>query len=496
MVVFDQKGTLSETSPISQHISFYVSAVSGTIEVLDGIIGGAETSRGTFSTTGFKEISTPIGSNVEIPEGYYIKIVAGAGESCSIDGLHLRIVFQSNKRAVSGFDSGTPEKWVWIPYKNPIDRHFMGPGYWKPVDPAAPPAWHGSTFSNNYFYNGRGLTFDTDTKGYAYENPVYIIQYILRQILGYASTELIYASFTATHAWLANSGGPPTETFRTWKFGACINTARGGGEWLGELLGECGCWLYWSGEGGWSIYPINYNSIISGILTFSDTDSIRPMRNFKFYKSRLIYNRYVFNWDYDYARGIFRQQTVYDQNNKSELATSVADYGEITYPVQDYFFIHRTSDPIVSSTNATPIVVTLTRHGFSNGDKVLVLDHATNTNANGIWIIANVTTSTFELVGSAGNGVGGATGSVINLTENRSTQIDNLYSIYTRAFKDPRMIIEFETGLTVGWIEVGDNIRISHSASAGFISATTDFQIIEHRQAGDQIFIKAIEVVP
>lgn len=75
---------------------------------------------------------------------------------------------------------------------------------------------------------------------------------------------------------------------------------------------------------------------------------------------------------------------------------------------------------ITSSTNATPIVVTATSHGFTNGDLVFIDGHATNTSANGFWKIANVATNTFELTNpvsganATGNGVGGATGYAIN----------------------------------------------------------------------------------
>jgi len=65
---------------------------------------------------------------------------------------------------------------------------------------------------------------------------------------------------------------------------------------------------------------------------------------------------------------------------------------------------------IVSSTNATPIVVTCTGHGFSTGDRVTINNHATNTAANGTWTATRLTADTFSLDGSVGNGVGGATG--------------------------------------------------------------------------------------
>lgn len=79
-----------------------------------------------------------------------------------------------------------------------------------------------------------------------------------------------------------------------------------------------------------------------------------------------------------------------------------------------------TAVAITSSTNATPIVITKTAHGFSNGDVITVYGHAVNTAANGTWMVANKTANTYELAGywdgttnqnpSVGNGVGGATG--------------------------------------------------------------------------------------
>lgn len=75
---------------------------------------------------------------------------------------------------------------------------------------------------------------------------------------------------------------------------------------------------------------------------------------------------------------------------------------------------------IASSTNATPIVVTSTAHGFTNGDLVIIGAHVTNTAANGVWLIAGVAANTFQLTrpdgtNSVGNGVGGATGYAVCL---------------------------------------------------------------------------------
>lgn len=76
---------------------------------------------------------------------------------------------------------------------------------------------------------------------------------------------------------------------------------------------------------------------------------------------------------------------------------------------------------ITSSTNATPIVVTSTAHGLTNGDIVSITGHLVNTAANGIWQIGSVAANTFALLdpitggNSVGNGVGGATGRAVCL---------------------------------------------------------------------------------
>ncbi len=67
---------------------------------------------------------------------------------------------------------------------------------------------------------------------------------------------------------------------------------------------------------------------------------------------------------------------------------------------------------ISSSTNATPISITINNHGYTTGDTLVVTGHTTNTNANGTWEITVTGANTFTLDGSTGNGTGGASGNV------------------------------------------------------------------------------------
>lgn len=78
---------------------------------------------------------------------------------------------------------------------------------------------------------------------------------------------------------------------------------------------------------------------------------------------------------------------------------------------------------VTGSTNATPIVVTCTGHGWANGDWVIVAGITGNTNANGVFKIANQAANTFELTDPitganiAGNGThGGAAPFAMNLS--------------------------------------------------------------------------------
>ena len=66
---------------------------------------------------------------------------------------------------------------------------------------------------------------------------------------------------------------------------------------------------------------------------------------------------------------------------------------------------------VESATNASPIVVGSTAHGLTVGQVVLISGVTGNTAANGTFVIAAVTTDTFTLTGSTGNGAyaGGGT---------------------------------------------------------------------------------------
>lgn len=70
---------------------------------------------------------------------------------------------------------------------------------------------------------------------------------------------------------------------------------------------------------------------------------------------------------------------------------------------------------ITGATNASPIVVTATAHGFAVNEIVTVQGVAGNTAANGSWVISAVTTDALTLQGSAGNASYASGGEVLDL---------------------------------------------------------------------------------
>lgn len=73
---------------------------------------------------------------------------------------------------------------------------------------------------------------------------------------------------------------------------------------------------------------------------------------------------------------------------------------------KDFVIAIKTELPheITDATNASPIVITSAGHKLENGQKVTVSDVGGNTAANGLQTVANITTDTFELQGTTGNG--------------------------------------------------------------------------------------------
>jgi hypothetical protein len=101
---------------------------------------------------------------------------------------------------------------------------------------------------------------------------------------------------------------------------------------------------------------------------------------------------------------------------------------------------------IQSSTNTSPIVLTVNQNGYSNGDKVCVYGHSSNKAADGNWTVANVTPNTFELAGSTGSGAGNNVGNVASV-------IDGTGATFTIVLNDGPVDGTVKFTLTPTWID-------------------------------------------
>lgn len=89
---------------------------------------------------------------------------------------------------------------------------------------------------------------------------------------------------------------------------------------------------------------------------------------------------------------------LFPQSDSARLALSIA--------TEEFFGANPAigTKAITGASNAAPIVVTVTAHGYPSGHVVNIAGVTGNTQANGIWEIIVVDANNFQLVGSEGNG--------------------------------------------------------------------------------------------
>ena len=124
---------------------------------------------------------------------------------------------------------------------------------------------------------------------------------------------------------------------------------------------------------------------------------------------------------------------------------------------------------VTGATNATPIAITCTAHGYSTGDTVVITGVGGNTNANGTWEITSTGANTFTLDGSAGNGTFTSGGGTVRLRNNTRVMLT--------------------TAVTANIASTGPG-RAAWNADADVTTALNTTSFKEHNQA-DSIAIAA-----
>lgn len=116
---------------------------------------------------------------------------------------------------------------------------------------------------------------------------------------------------------------------------------------------------------------------------------------------------------------------VYTQQDLQAASNKYYQGMDASYPLTTDVVLpgQTTVKTITAASNASPISVTSTSHGFATGDVVYVANVAGNTAANGIWQVTVVDANTYTLNGSTGNGAytSGGSGTKSNVIVFKST---------------------------------------------------------------------------
>jgi hypothetical protein len=122
---------------------------------------------------------------------------------------------------------------------------------------------------------------------------------------------------------------------------------------------------------------------------------------------------------------------------------------------------------VSGATNASPIVITTSAaHGLETGDIVQIASVAGNTAANGQWVIAVASSTTFSLVNSAGNAAYTSGGTVAHLGYSwNSLADDTVFASSGATFKG--------FAAQVSQITSGSNVRVvvEDAADSSFVTA-------------------------
>ena len=142
---------------------------------------------------------------------------------------------------------------------------------------------------------------------------------------------------------------------------------------------------------------------------------------------------------------------------------------------------YRSGKNIISSTQATPVVVTLPKHGYLTGDVVEISNHATNTTANGIWAITKINDDSFSLSTSRVCSFASAQNVLdlrIVLTGNTASGSYIITNIGSTSSLEPGMRIAgagINEYASIVSVNSASQIALSHAASATATSTSLTF---------------------
>jgi hypothetical protein len=198
--------------------------------------------------------------------------------------------------------------------------------------------------SDYIYYSGKGREFgawvyaDSRDNGYdsgdLIENPVYMIEDILRTELSLGSSDIDYASFdtvgNTTDGTLGDVFTGTAVTNILYAFSQMV--FMGGWTLCRELAAGCGCLLFLSGDGKIKITPrlLDYDYTTSDVtLGYDDLKNIKPGIT----PIASVRNQVTVNYNYDYGEDVLKGITsvVSDATSKGSGANGINATQELIY---------------------------------------------------------------------------------------------------------------------------------------------------------------------
>lgn len=169
---------------------------------------------------------------------------------------------------------------------------------------------------------------------------------------------------------------------------------------------------------------------------------------------RLVAGPAVVNEISDFSRASAGSATFNQEVGGGRLSLSITEYNSsygTLKVIPDLFLGRAEGQAITAATNASPIVVTATAHGFENGDIVTISGALGNTAANGSFLVAGKTANTINLQTRAGVSVAGTgvwtSGGILTAGNNTAQGVMNSRRAYLIP-GDDTVSLKFLEGIT------------------------------------------------
>jgi hypothetical protein len=333
----------------------------------------------------------------------------------------------------------------------------------------AAPEYGGTSFKHWIDENSRSNGYDT---GDLIENPAYVIESILRDVLNIPTDQIDYTSFDT-------AGNTTNGTLKDWKFAGGIYEIQKSKEVLNSLCAQCKSRLYRNPSGKFSLLvynssdPVNYSD-----YSFDTTNNIKLTDIYQTSYDDIANNVYINYWldrgsekfaknTYIKCNKVFSETYLNEAVDNSEYEIDVIDGTKFT--ANDIIMIDREINKVLSiSTN------TLTLY-HSAGLRTAFYDSqlATHLNNSAIYKIskgsddgdgstADVSREDLAIQSLCKYGSKNKIEIDADFIRDKTTAV-NLRNYYFDFYCKPHWILEFDTILKASDLKIGDIIDFDHT---------------------------------